>query len=209
MQEKRLMRMCSWNTCLTPESIDIAEVLDDPRLHVRCTLHASPEEKEEEGRWNGAGECGGAGRYRCRSGYGRRGVETDLVEGEVKASVDTEVETTVEGDQEEDVDTCVDTTVESEVEAALDTGIGTTVEGDTEKADQPRRRTTRSVRQKDVQEKPKVFLRRSKRKAVENLDIDERPQETRVKKPSQWVTSPYTTEGQWRKHIDATAFDLF
>ncbi|KAL2549509.1 Uncharacterized protein Fot_11039 [Forsythia ovata] len=31
-----------------PESRDIAEVLDDLQLHVRCTLHASPEEREEE-----------------------------------------------------------------------------------------------------------------------------------------------------------------
>ncbi|KAL2518485.1 Ulp1 protease family [Abeliophyllum distichum] len=31
----------------------------------------------------------------------------------------------------------------------------------------------------------------------------------KVKKPSQWVTSPYTAEGHWRKHVDAMAFDLF
>ncbi|KAL2545232.1 Uncharacterized protein Fot_14465 [Forsythia ovata] len=40
--------MCSWNSCLTHESRDIAEVLDDPQLRVHCTLHASPEEMEEE-----------------------------------------------------------------------------------------------------------------------------------------------------------------
>ncbi|KAL2544439.1 hypothetical protein Fot_13672 [Forsythia ovata] len=44
----RLPRMCSWNSCLTPESRDIAEVLDDPQLHVRCTLHASPDDRKEE-----------------------------------------------------------------------------------------------------------------------------------------------------------------
>ncbi|KAL2545771.1 hypothetical protein Fot_15004 [Forsythia ovata] len=42
-------------------------------------------------------------------------------------------------------------------------------------------------------------------KAVEKPDVDEQPREMRVKKPSQWVTSPYMTEGQWRKHNDATA----
>ncbi|KAL2553043.1 Uncharacterized protein Fot_06662 [Forsythia ovata] len=122
----------------------------------------------------------------------------DRVECEVEALVDTEVRTTVDGDQEEAVDIGVDTTVEGEAEVAEDTWVGTSVEGDAEEADQPHRWTTRSVRQKD-----------SKRKAVENLDIDEQLQETRVKKPSQWVTSPYTTEGQWIKHVDATAFDLF
>ncbi|KAL2486322.1 Uncharacterized protein Adt_31078 [Abeliophyllum distichum] len=48
MQERRLPKMCSWNSRLTPESRDIAEVLDDPQLHVYCTLHASPDEREEE-----------------------------------------------------------------------------------------------------------------------------------------------------------------
>ncbi|KAL2501851.1 hypothetical protein Fot_35699 [Forsythia ovata] len=40
--------MCSWNSRLTPKSRDIAEVLDDPQLRIRCTLHASPDEREEE-----------------------------------------------------------------------------------------------------------------------------------------------------------------
>ncbi|KAL2455525.1 hypothetical protein Fot_57457 [Forsythia ovata] len=48
MQERRLPMMFSWNSRLTPESRDIAEVLDNPQLHVWCTLHASPEEREEE-----------------------------------------------------------------------------------------------------------------------------------------------------------------
>ncbi|KAL2505606.1 DUF1985 domain-containing protein [Abeliophyllum distichum] len=48
LQERRLPRMSSWNLHLTPESRDITEVLDDPQLHVRCTLHASPDEREEE-----------------------------------------------------------------------------------------------------------------------------------------------------------------
>ncbi|KAL2549540.1 hypothetical protein Fot_11070 [Forsythia ovata] len=48
IQETRLLRMCLWNSRLTPESRDIAEVLDDLKLHVQCTLYASPEEKEEE-----------------------------------------------------------------------------------------------------------------------------------------------------------------
>ncbi|KAL2483098.1 hypothetical protein Fot_44542 [Forsythia ovata] len=100
------------------------------------------------------------------------GIET-TVEGEADAAVDTEVRTTVDGDQEEVIDTSVDTTVEGEAEAAVDTGVGTTVEGDAEEVDQPRWRTTQFVRQKDVQEKPKVFLRRSKRKSVENPDVDE------------------------------------
>ncbi|KAL2487983.1 hypothetical protein Fot_41275 [Forsythia ovata] len=125
----------------------------------------------------------------------RTGVRTDHVEGEAETPVDTEIGTTVEGDQDEEtVDTSVDTMVEGKVEAAIDTGIGTTVEGDTEEADQPRRRTTRSVRRKDVQEKPKMFLCMSKRKAVEKPDVDEQLRKMRVKKPSQWVTSPYTTE---------------
>ncbi|KAL2545829.1 hypothetical protein Fot_15062 [Forsythia ovata] len=133
----------------------------------------------------------------------------DSVEGEVEALVDTEVETTVEGEAEEAVDTGVNTTIEGEAEVAVDTGVGTTVKGDAEKTDQSRGRTTRSVRQNDAQEKPKVFLRRSKMKAVVKPDVDEQPRKMRVKKPSQWVTSPYTTEGQWRKHNDATTFDLF
>ncbi|KAL2530074.1 hypothetical protein Fot_22675 [Forsythia ovata] len=83
------------------------------------------------------------------------------------------------------------------------------VESDAKEADPPRRRTTRSVRRKDLQEKPKVFICRSKMKFVEKPDVDEQPWETRVKKPSQWVTSPYTTKGQWRKHVDVTTFDLF
>ncbi|KAL2538000.1 hypothetical protein Fot_19391 [Forsythia ovata] len=48
MQEMRLPKMCSRNSCLTPESRDIAEVLDNPQLRDRCTLHASPKEREEE-----------------------------------------------------------------------------------------------------------------------------------------------------------------
>ncbi|KAL2559513.1 hypothetical protein Fot_04252 [Forsythia ovata] len=36
------------NSHLTSESRDIVEVLDDPQLRVRCTLHASLEEREEE-----------------------------------------------------------------------------------------------------------------------------------------------------------------
>ncbi|KAL2545542.1 hypothetical protein Fot_14775 [Forsythia ovata] len=48
MQKMRLLRMCSWNSRLAPKSRDIAEVLDNPILRARCTLHASPEEKEEE-----------------------------------------------------------------------------------------------------------------------------------------------------------------
>ncbi|KAL2553044.1 hypothetical protein Fot_06663 [Forsythia ovata] len=48
MQKMRLPKMCSWNSHLTPKSRDIAEVLDDPHLCVRCTLNASPEEMEEE-----------------------------------------------------------------------------------------------------------------------------------------------------------------
>ncbi|KAL2530075.1 hypothetical protein Fot_22676 [Forsythia ovata] len=47
-QEMRLPRMCSWNSRLTPESRDIVEVLDDPHLRIRCTLHASPDERVEE-----------------------------------------------------------------------------------------------------------------------------------------------------------------
>ncbi|KAL2549781.1 hypothetical protein Fot_11311 [Forsythia ovata] len=109
---------------------------------------------------------------------------TDRVEGEAEAPIDTEIRTIVEGDQEEAVDTCVDTTVEGEPEVVVDTGVGTTVDGDVEEADQPHRRTTRSVRRKDVQEKPKVFLPRSKRKVVEKPDVNEQPREMRVKKPS-------------------------
>ncbi|KAL2545589.1 hypothetical protein Fot_14822 [Forsythia ovata] len=101
----------------------------------------------------------------------------------------------VKGEVDEVVDARVDKTMEGEAEAAIDTGVGTTVEGDVKEADQPLRRSTRSVRRKDAQEKPKVFLRRSKRKAVEKSDVDEQLQETRIIKPSQWVTSPYTTEG--------------
>ncbi|KAL2508623.1 hypothetical protein Fot_32270 [Forsythia ovata] len=40
--------MCSWHSRLTPESRDIAEVLDDLQLCVRCTLHSSPDERNEE-----------------------------------------------------------------------------------------------------------------------------------------------------------------
>ncbi|KAL2520527.1 uncharacterized protein Fot_24450 [Forsythia ovata] len=47
-KKKRLPRMCLWNSRLTPESRDIAEVLDDPQLRVRCTLHASPKRGKEE-----------------------------------------------------------------------------------------------------------------------------------------------------------------
>ncbi|KAL2544918.1 hypothetical protein Fot_14151 [Forsythia ovata] len=36
------------NSCLTPESRAIAEVLDDLQLCVRCTLHASLKEKKQE-----------------------------------------------------------------------------------------------------------------------------------------------------------------
>ncbi|KAL2554191.1 hypothetical protein Fot_07810 [Forsythia ovata] len=36
------------NLWLTPESRDIAEVLDDPKLRVRCTLHSSPDERKEK-----------------------------------------------------------------------------------------------------------------------------------------------------------------
>ncbi|KAL2518454.1 Ulp1-like peptidase [Abeliophyllum distichum] len=46
MQERRLPMMCSWNSRLTPESRHIVEVLDDLQLRVRCTLHASPDERE-------------------------------------------------------------------------------------------------------------------------------------------------------------------
>ncbi|KAL2554166.1 hypothetical protein Fot_07785 [Forsythia ovata] len=46
--EMILHMMCSWNLHLTPESRDIAEVLDDPQLCVRCMLHASPDEREEK-----------------------------------------------------------------------------------------------------------------------------------------------------------------
>ncbi|KAL2552775.1 hypothetical protein Fot_06424 [Forsythia ovata] len=75
----------------------------------------------------------------------------------------------------------VDTTVEDEVEVAVDTGVGTIVDGDAEEADQPRRWSARSVRRKDAQEKPKVLLRRSKRKAVEKPDVDKHPWKTGVK----------------------------
>ncbi|KAL2483063.1 hypothetical protein Fot_44507 [Forsythia ovata] len=127
----------------------------------------------------------------------RTEVRVDHVDGEAETPVYTEIGTTMESDQEEEaVDTCEDTTVEGEAEATVDTGIGTTVEGNAEEADQPRRRTTRYVRRKDVQEKPKVFLRRSKRKAVEMPDVYEQPRKMRFKKPSHWVTSPYTTERQ-------------
>ncbi|KAL2538143.1 hypothetical protein Fot_19534 [Forsythia ovata] len=127
-------------------------------------------------------------------------VDTDVettIEGEADAAVGTWIEPTVEVAQEEAVDTGVDTTVddaqvdavitgvdtpvEGEAKVAVDTRIGKTVEGDAEKADQPRRRTTRSVRQKYVQEKPKVFLCRSKRKVVEKPDVDEQLRKTRVK----------------------------
>ncbi|KAL2544440.1 hypothetical protein Fot_13673 [Forsythia ovata] len=113
------------------------------------------------------------------------GVGEDRVEGEVEAPIDTEVGTTVDGGQEKAVNTYIDTTIEGEVKAAVDTGVGTTVRGDVEEADQPRRRTTQYVRQKNVQEKSKVFLRRSKMKAVEKPDVNEQPRKTRVKKPSQ------------------------
>ncbi|KAL2545459.1 Ulp1 protease family [Forsythia ovata] len=66
----------------------------------------------------------------------------------------------------------------------------------------------RSVRQKDTRKNPKVVLRRRKRKAVATLEVEEKLQEMRVKKPSQWLSSPYITEGQWRKHVDATTVDL-
>ncbi|KAL2521237.1 hypothetical protein Fot_25160 [Forsythia ovata] len=105
-------------------------------------------------------------------------LQWNIVEGEADATVDTEVRTTVEG----------------EAEAVVDTWVRTTEEGDAEEVDQPRRWTTQSVRRKDAQEKPKVFLRRSKKKSVEKPDVDEQPLKTRVKKPLQWVTSPYTTE---------------
>ncbi|KAL2551446.1 hypothetical protein Fot_05065 [Forsythia ovata] len=55
----------------------------------------------------------------------------------------------------------------------------------------------------------KVFLRQKKRKVVATPDVEEQPQKKRVKKPSQWVNSPYTTKGQWIKHVDATTIDLF
>ncbi|KAL2520726.1 hypothetical protein Fot_24649 [Forsythia ovata] len=44
----RLLRICSWNSCLTTESRDIVEVLDDPHLCIRCTFHASLDESEQE-----------------------------------------------------------------------------------------------------------------------------------------------------------------
>ncbi|KAL2529474.1 hypothetical protein Fot_22075 [Forsythia ovata] len=96
-----------------------------------------------------------------------------IVEGEADVAVGTGVGPMVEVAQEEAVDTGVDTPVEGEVEVVVDTGIEKTVEGDAEKADQPHSRIARSVIWKDVQEKPKVFLCRSKRKAVEKPDVDE------------------------------------
>ncbi|KAL2486323.1 Uncharacterized protein Adt_31079 [Abeliophyllum distichum] len=87
--------------------------------------------------------------------------------------VDTYVDTTVDGAQVEAIITGVDTPVKGEAEVAVDTGIGKMMEGDEEKVDQPRRWTTRSVRRKDVQEKPKVFLRRSQwRKHVDAMTFD-------------------------------------
>ncbi|KAL2471531.1 Ulp1 protease family protein [Abeliophyllum distichum] len=208
--------MCSWNSRLTPESRDTAEVLDDPQLRVRCTLHASPDEREEEyvrlfvsnprredpifDAYLHEDEADGAAGdeqpddkfVQLREDDPLRSpVTQDEHEESVEEPIDTGVETTVEGEadtaigtgigptvevsQEEIVDTGLHTPVEGEAEMAVDTRIGKMVDGDVEKADQPHKRTMRSVTWKDVQEQPKVFLRRS----------------------------------QWRKHIDATVFDLF
>ncbi|CAI9769642.1 unnamed protein product [Fraxinus pennsylvanica] len=38
--------MCRWKSTLTPNSRDIAEVLDDPQLQVRCSLTAFPNKTE-------------------------------------------------------------------------------------------------------------------------------------------------------------------
>ncbi|KAL2549675.1 hypothetical protein Fot_11205 [Forsythia ovata] len=251
MQKMRLSRMCSWNSRLTPESRDIAEVLDDPQLCVWCTLHSSPKEREEEyvrlfvsgprredqildaylhedGADGAVGdeepydifkqvreddllrspvaqdehEAGQSspavvpraplqGSRPCceHENMLRQILEqikklTDLVD-ELKKKVDmleerrqcsTEaddrevdigINRTGQGSVEELVDACVETTIEVEVDAAVHTGveadrvegeaetpvdteIGTTVEGDQEETDQLRRRTTRSVRQKDA-----------------------------------------------------------
>ncbi|CAA2934063.1 Hypothetical predicted protein [Olea europaea subsp. europaea] len=43
-----LSRMCRWKSTLTPNSHDIAEVLDDPQLQARCSLKASPDETEQQ-----------------------------------------------------------------------------------------------------------------------------------------------------------------
>ncbi|KAL2551440.1 hypothetical protein Fot_05059 [Forsythia ovata] len=89
------------------------------------------------------------------------------------------------------VDTRVETAEEGNMEAAVDTkGENGPTKGCTENP-----------------KVHKVFLRKKKRKVVATPEIEEQPQKTRVKKPSQWVSSLYTTKGQWIKHVDA--IDLF
>ncbi|KAL2529384.1 hypothetical protein Fot_21985 [Forsythia ovata] len=132
-----------------------------------------------------------------------------------KEPVDTGVDTTMEGNVEAAVDawatldTRIGTAVEGIAQAVVDIGAGTTENGDVEEAVEARRKSRRSFRRKDAQENPKVFLRRRNRKAIATSEVDEQLRKLSVKKPSQWVISPYTTKGEWRKYVDATAVDLF
>ncbi|KAL2544475.1 hypothetical protein Fot_13708 [Forsythia ovata] len=149
----RLPRMCLWNSCLTPESRDIAEVLDDPQLHVRCTLHASPDDREEEyvrlfvSNLRKEDPILNAYFYKDGADDVAEDKEPDDIFEQVREDdlprspesveklVDASVETTVEGEVDAVVDTGVgEDRVKDEVEAPVDTEVRTTVDGDQEKA---------------------------------------------------------------------------
>ncbi|KAL2542525.1 Ubiquitin-like protease domain-containing protein [Abeliophyllum distichum] len=159
LQERRLPRMCSWNLRLTPESRDIAEVLDGPQLRIHCTLHASPDESEEEYvRLFVSGPRredpildaylhedvadGAVGEEQPDDIFEQvRGDDTlrspvaqDEHEESMEEPVDTGVETTVEGEADVVVGTEVGQTVEVAQEEIVDTGLHTLVEGEAELA---------------------------------------------------------------------------
>ncbi|KAL2501358.1 hypothetical protein Fot_35206 [Forsythia ovata] len=135
--------MCSWNSCLTPELIDIVEVLDDPQVRIRWMLHASHDERKQE--------------------YVRLIVSRPRREDPI-------------------------------LDAYFHKDRGEESVGDKEVVDVF----------KDIQDDDQ----KNKESRI-NARVEYQLRETRVKKSSHWVSSPYTTEGRWRKYIDATVVDLF